>query len=265
MSTDLVDYLVAEGKALRRSSEPPGLELPWLAPPARRLVNGLDRTPQAFLFGCFAQRQMRSERPWQVPWLIKERAGTISVRRLSALSQRDWVRVMRKPTAAHRLPDTMAEVFYRAVADLNSIYGGDAALIWSGEPSSATVVRRLLGFHGVGPKIASMTANILVRRFHVPLSDYRYIDLSVDVHVRRVMRRLGLVSTDASNDVIAWTARELNPDFPGVFDPVLFRIGRSMCHPQTPACDECPLATWCDHALGQAPGRSSRRRASGSR
>lgn len=246
-SEPLVQHLIREGEALHQS-ESVGIQGPKVNPAASELVNDLDGTPQAFLFGAFAQRQTRVHLAWNVPLLIQERAGTLDVSELAGLSGDDWVRIMREPTPAHRLPESMAQVYASAVADLNRIYSGSASNIWSGNPSSATVVRRLLAFHGVGPKIASMTANILVRQFHVPLSDYRYIDLSPDTHVRVVMRRLGLVPPGASNDVVVWTARELNPDFPGVFDPVLFNVGVATCHLRKPKCAACPLAEWCLHA-----------------
>jgi hypothetical protein len=43
-----------------------------------------------------------------------------------------------------------------------------------------------------------MAANILVRGYHIPFSDYRYIDISADVQVDRVMSRLGFVTPGSS-------------------------------------------------------------------
>ena len=34
-------------------------------------------------------------------------------------------------------------------------------------------------------------------------------------------------------------ARTLNPDFPGVFDLSLWRIGRTVCRPANPRCGNC--------------------------
>ena len=125
-------------------------------------------------------------------------------------------------------------------------------MIWAGKPSSAALVRRFLEFHGAGPKIATMATNILVRDFKVPLSDYRYVDISADVQVVRVMARLGYVETDSSAEVVVYAARELNPDFPGIFDLTLWDIGRTLCRPTNPLCGSCPLRSWCAYRLEAA-------------
>jgi endonuclease III len=106
-----------------------------------------------------------------------------------------------------------------------------------------------LEFHGAGPKIATMAANILVREFHIPLADHRCVDISADAPVNRVMARLGFVEDGSSEDVVIYAARELNPEFPGVFDFALRDIGRMLCRPTSPMCSQCRLSDLCSHAL----------------
>ncbi|RMF00953.1 MAG: iron-sulfur cluster loop, partial [Alphaproteobacteria bacterium] len=98
-------------------------------------------------------------------------------------------------------------------------------------PSSAMVVYRFLEFSGVGPKIATMAANILARSFKIPMADYYSIDISADVHVKRVFERLGLVDADPSVDQVIYRARSLNPEFPGLLDYPCWDIGRKWCKP----------------------------------
>jgi endonuclease III len=90
-----------------------------------------------------------------------------------------------------------------------------------------------------------MAANILARQFMIPFSDYCSIDVSPDIHVRRVMQRNGLVSKNATNDAIIYKAREMCPEFPGVIDFSLWEIGRTWCHPQNPDCKNCIIASEC--------------------
>lgn len=84
----------------------------------------------------------------------------------------------------------------------------------------------------MGPKIASMVVNILAREFKVPFLDYYSIDISADVHVRRVFFRLGLCPQNATVEQLIYKARALYPEFPDVMDFSCWEIGRSWCRPR---------------------------------
>ena len=127
---------------------------------------------------------------------------------------------------------------------------GDVASVQPVMTSSAAVVRRFLEFNGVGVKIATMAANILACQCKIPFSDMCSIDVSPDVHVRRVMHRMGLVEKGAGIDEIIYKARELCPEFPGVIDFSLWRLGREICKADRPDCEHCPVALACKHQLG---------------
>ena len=103
----------------------------------------------------------------------------------------------------------MSEYFHSAVRIIQVRYNGNASLIWEGRPSSAEVVYRFLQFPGVGPKIATMATNILARDFKIPLSDYYSIDVSADVHVRRVFHRLGFTPEKATTEEVIYKGRAL--------------------------------------------------------
>ena len=145
----------------------------------------------------------------------------------------------------HRFNDVMSSNFYSALITIHNRYNDNASNIWSDIPRSATVVKRFIQFEGVGIKIASMAANILARDFKIPLADRLCIDISPDVQVRRVFTRLGLIDNNASNEELIYCARELNPNYPGIFDVSAWEIGRSWCRPRNPHCDECYLEDWC--------------------
>ena len=190
--------------------------------------------PHALLFGCLVDRQVPAERAWTVPAVLRERLATFEMSELVKLNEETWKTVMRQPPPPHRLSEIMATVLHRATQRLASHYGSDASLIWSDTPSSATLVRRFLEFHGAGPKIAAMAANILVRHFHVLLQDFRHVDISADVQVQRVMARLGFVEEGSSPEVVIYAARNLNPNYPGIFDVALWEIGCAVCRPTAP-------------------------------
>jgi len=77
------------------------------------------------------------------------------------------------------------------------------------------------------------------------MSDYTCIDISPDTHVRRVFKRLGVISKNASNDELIYSARELNPEYPGIFDLSCWEIGRNWCKLQKPQCEDCYLHEYC--------------------
>lgn len=50
---------------------------------------------------------------------------------------------------------------------------------------------------------------------------------------------MGFVPQDASNEDVLYRARDMYPDYPGVFDLVLWDLGRTLCRPENPACTSC--------------------------
>jgi len=160
---------------------------------ADALLNDLENYPHAFVLACIMDRQMKAERAWLIPYLVGQAVGGFSFERLQAVSARD-IRKVFMEQRLHRFPELMSRNFHAAIGHIRNSYGGDAGRIWRDSPSSAKVVFRFLQFKGVGTKIATMATNILARRFTIPFADYYSVDVSADVHVRRVFRRLGLVS-----------------------------------------------------------------------
>jgi adenine-specific DNA glycosylase len=53
------------------------------------------------------------------------------------------------------------------------------------------------------------------------------------------------VEEGSSPEVVIYAARDLNPDYPGIFDVALWEIGRAVCRPTVPLCSECRLAGYC--------------------
>lgn len=75
----------------------------------------------------------------------------------------------------------------------------------------------------------------------------------VDTHVHRITRRLGLVPANAIPEKTHWLMKGLIP--PGkspTFHLNLLRLGRTICRPKNPLCDQCPLWRYCEYRGGQA-------------
>jgi endonuclease III len=209
-----------------------------------QLLNDLDESPHAFVLACLMDKQIKAERAWRIPYQVMIDIGDFRVSSILAVGQEQLTRIFNSKNL-HRFNNIMAEVFYRGVERIQDRYGGDAAMIWRNNPSSAGVVRRFLEFHGAGSKIATMAANILARDFKVPMSDYASIDISPDVHVKRVFPRLGFVRPQADSTEVIYAARELNPEYPGIFDLAVWEVGQKWCRPSNPLCENCYLNDSC--------------------
>jgi hypothetical protein len=211
---------------------------------ANTFLNDFKRYPHAYVLACCMDRQMKAEAAWMIPYRVCQVLGDFSMKTLLSKSAAEYVRFFRK-NRLHRFPESMGKVFYEAVQRIHRDYADDASNIWKGKPSSATVVYRFLEFNGLGIKIATMATNILARDFKIRFSDYYSIDVSPDVHVRRVMSRMGLVEKKASNDKIIYKARELCPEFPGIIDYSLWLLGRTTCKAGSVDCENCLVKKEC--------------------
>ena len=132
------------------------------------LLNDIEKHPHTFVLACVMDRQIKAEKAWLIPYLIAQKIGGFSMKRLIALSAEDVRRLMSEPEPLHRFLDKMSVNFYRAVQKIATAYSNNAALIWLDKPSSAEVVYHFLEFDGVGPSMA------LVLRLQVwPLTSLR--------------------------------------------------------------------------------------------
>lgn len=208
------------------------------------LINNISQYPHAFVLACVMDRQINAERAWIIPYKVASEIGGPEFPKFLNASLSDIKSIFLK-NKLHRFNDVMSENFYLAVQRIQEDYKGLASNIWDGAPRSATIVIRFLKFKGVGKKIATMAANILARRFKVDMQDHYCIDISPDVHVKRVFARLGFISKDSSEDELIYSARELNPSYPGIFDAPCWDIGKNWCRPSNPMCEKCYLSSYC--------------------
>ncbi len=211
---------------------------------ANNFLNNLDKYPHAFVLACLMDKRIKAERAWMIPYKVYKELGSFDIDYLYKKPLSRYKRIFNAGNY-HIHNNEAAKYFYKAIHLIKDKYDGDASKIWKDNPSSATVVYRFIEFEGIGIKIATMAANILARQFKIPMSDYCSIDVSPDVHVRRVMKRLYNLPDNATTEQIIYKAREINPTFPGLIDYTCWRIGRELCHPKKIECDKCPINKEC--------------------
>lgn len=202
--------------------------------------------PHLYVLCCLMDKQIDADRAWRIPFTVCGTIGTYDIYDLNHIPKEKY-RTLFNEKKPHRFNDSMAQVFKSALERIIDEYKGDASFIWRGNPSSATVVARFLEFEGCGIKIATMATNLLHRALSVQYSDYYSVDISPDVHIMRVMNRLGILPDSESDDRTSaiYRAREINPQYPGVLDGLFWEVGRNYCHPTSPSCQECTLNNVC--------------------
>jgi endonuclease-3 len=93
-------------------------------------------------------------------------------------------------------------------------------------------------FKGVGPKTASIVLLFSLGKAAFP----------VDTHIQRVTGRIGLRPNKMSNEKAHRYLAELFP--PETYKAAhlnIIRLGREVCHPHKPACEECVLQSLCEY------------------
>lgn len=207
-------------------------------------LNNIEKYPHLFVLACVMDKQIKAERAWEIPIKIGKYINSYKFDDYVKLSLENCISIFQEKRL-HRFNEEQAKYFYLAIQKIKNDYKSYAANIWNDSPKSATLVLRFLEFEGVGIKIATMAANILVRQFKIKVIDKYSIDISPDIHIRKIFYRMGLIKNRANTNEIIYKARELYPEFPGIIDFSTWKIGRDYCFEKNPNCNECPIRQDC--------------------
>jgi endonuclease-3 len=93
-------------------------------------------------------------------------------------------------------------------------------------------------FRGIGPKTVACTLLFACHKEVFPL----------DTHIFRVLKRMGILPEKISDAKAHALLDELVPE--GKFYSLhvnLIRLGRKICRPREPLCEECPVVEYCDY------------------
>jgi uncharacterized HhH-GPD family protein len=205
--------------------------------------------PFAFLLGVVFDQGITAERAWEGPWLLQQRLGHLDPERL-AQSPTDVQRAVAQPPSLHRYIEIVPGWIVLAAEKIWLEYGGDAAAIWSDNPTVDVLRARLEAFKGIGVKKSAMAVEMLERDLGVSIRGMDRSDIAYDVHLRRVFIRTGLAERDEIGHMTE-VARQIHPDRPGELDLPTWMIGREWCHPGVPDCPACVLDNVCDHRIEQ--------------
>lgn len=206
----------------------------------------------AFLFGLIADSSVKAEIAWSLPYRLKERLQHFDLNKIADMDIEELIGVIKEKPALHRYPSNIAKYIKSAAELLISKYQADASNIWAGDASAADIVLRLEEFKGISHKKAALGSLLLVRDFGIDIKDKENINIAYDIHIRRICLRTGFCTKDTIEDV-TMAGKRICPEFPGRLTSSFWAIGRDICRPSNPLCNECPLDGVCEHkiALGQ--------------
>jgi endonuclease-3 len=98
----------------------------------------------------------------------------------------------------------------------------------------------LTDFRGIGPKTVACTLLFALHKEVFPL----------DTHIFRVLRRMGILPEKITDTKAHRFLDQIVPH--GKFYSLhvnLIRLGRKICRPREPLCEQCPLIEYCDYGL----------------
>ncbi|BDZ71625.1 endonuclease III domain-containing protein [Methanobacterium petrolearium] len=97
-------------------------------------------------------------------------------------------------------------------------------------------IKDLLKLPGVGRKTANC---VLVYGFQIPA-------IPVDVHVHRISNRLGLVNTKTPEETEEKLIKLVPKEYWIELNDLMVQFGQTICRPQNPLHEQCPLQEICD-------------------
>lgn len=200
--------------------------------------------PFAFLVGVISDQTMPADRAWKLPSLLKERLGHLEPRKIALMSKSKLEKIIRNPISLHRFPGTVADWIIRAARLVEERYKGDARNIWNGINSALEIQKRLCEFTGISQKKSAMMTKMLIQDWNLKVNDLSSIDLPYDIHIRRVLQRIGVAKDDSKKEV-QQAGQKLHPAYPAFYDDAIWIIGSEFCHSRNPDHENCPLGVAC--------------------
>jgi A/G-specific adenine glycosylase len=132
--------------------------------------------------------------------------------------------------------------YYRRARNLHA-----GAKLVAGSGNFPRTAQELRALPGIGRYTAAAIASIA---FGEPAA-------VVDGNVERVLGRMF-----AARGAQCWSAAEtlLDPNNPGNFNQAMMELGATICLPQTPVCDQCPVRRFCTYEKLETKNKKPKRR-----
>src|ERR1700730_13582392 len=133
-------------------------------PEANRL---LETDPLALLIGLVLDQQVKMEKAFSGPYVLKQRLGHLEVRKIAEMDPDKLLAVFRERPALHRFPGSMAKRVQALCHAVVDEYGGNAAAVWTGARDGDDLAARIKKLPGFGDMKVKILVAVLAKKFGV--------------------------------------------------------------------------------------------------
>lgn len=141
------------------------MPITWTSNPAADRL--LETEPLALLIGLVLDQQVKMEKAFSGPFVLKQRIGALDARQIAAMDPAELDRVFRERPALHRFPGSMAKRVQALCQVVAADYGGDAGAVWKGATSGTELAARIRRLPGFGDMKVKITVAVLAKKFGV--------------------------------------------------------------------------------------------------
>jgi len=141
------------------------MPITWTDNPAADRL--LETEPLALLIGLVLDQQVKMEKAFSGPYVLKQRLGHLDARQIAAMDPEALGAVFRERPALHRFPGSMAKRVQDLCRIVAADYDGDAGRVWAGVASGAELAARLKRLPGFGEMKVKITVAVLAKKFGI--------------------------------------------------------------------------------------------------
>jgi uncharacterized HhH-GPD family protein len=120
--------------------------------------------PMALLIGFTLDQQVKVEKAFMGPLVLRERLGSLDAEKLAAA---DLEPIFREKPAIHRFPGSMAGRVHDLAVHIRDEYDGDAARVWTDATDADALRANIAALPGFGEMKIKALGAVLAKRFRV--------------------------------------------------------------------------------------------------
>ena len=137
----------------------------WTDDPAANEL--LETDPLALLIGMVLDQQVKMEKAFAGPYVLRQRLGGLDARQIASMDPARLDAVFRERPALHRFPGNMARRVQAMAAAIVKDYGGDAGSVWRDARTGDELAARIAALPGFGDMKTRIMVSILAKKFGV--------------------------------------------------------------------------------------------------